>query len=100
MTCHLLQSTRASSPGGLRDSGGRRGRSEPDPCKPLRHVRVGDGEGLAAANPVANTNRREEKPRDRVLTEAELRTIWLSLADDDYGTIVKLLILTGQRKAK
>ena len=55
------------------------------------------GEGLAAANPVINTNRREEKTRDRVLSEAELRTIWLSLEDDDYGVIVKILILTGQR---
>jgi hypothetical protein len=49
------------------------------------------GEGLAVANPVANTNRREEKTRDRVLSDAELRTIWHSLEDDDYGMIVKLL---------
>jgi integrase len=58
------------------------------------------GEGLAAVNPVANTNRREEKPRDRVLSDAELRTIWQSLEDDDYGTIVKILMLTGQRKGE
>jgi integrase len=58
------------------------------------------GEGLAAANPVANTNRREEKPRDRVLSDVEMRTIWQSLEDDDYGTIVKILLLTGQRKAE
>ena len=43
------------------------------------------GEGLAVANPVMNTNRREEKTRDRVLSDAELRTIWQSLEDDDYG---------------
>jgi len=55
------------------------------------------GEGLAASNPVANTNRREEKTRDRVLSDAELRTLWRSLEDDDYGTIVKILVLTGQR---
>jgi integrase len=55
------------------------------------------GEGLATANPVINTNRREEKTRDRVLSDAELRAIWHSLEDDDYGTIVKILILTGQR---
>jgi integrase len=55
------------------------------------------GEGLAAANPVINTNRREEKTRDRVLSDLELRTIWQSLEDDDYGVIVKILILTGQR---
>ena len=55
------------------------------------------GEGLATTNPVANTNRREEKSRDRVLSDAELRTAWQALEDDDYGTIVKILILTGQR---
>jgi integrase len=55
------------------------------------------GEGLAMFNPVANTNRREEKTRDRVLSDAELRTIWRALEDDDYGVIVKLLILTAQR---
>ena len=55
------------------------------------------GEGLAAINPVINTNRREEKTRDRVLSGAELRTVWLALEDDDYGVIVKLLMLTGQR---
>ena len=55
------------------------------------------GEGLATTNPVANTNRREEKSRDRVLSDAELRTVWQALEDDDYGTIVKILILTGQR---
>ena len=55
------------------------------------------GEGLAAVNPVINTNRREEKTRDRVLSDAELRTIWRALEDDDYSVIVKLLMLTGQR---
>jgi integrase len=55
------------------------------------------GEGLAAVNPVINTNRREEKTRDRVLSNDELRTIWQALEDDDYSVIVKLLMLTGQR---
>jgi integrase len=55
------------------------------------------GEGLAASNPVINTNRREEKTRDRVLSDAELRTVWEALEDDDYGVVVKLLMLTGQR---
>jgi integrase len=55
------------------------------------------GEGLAAVNPVINTNRREEKTRDRVLSAPELRTIWRALEDDDYGVIVKLLMLAGQR---
>jgi integrase len=56
------------------------------------------GEGLATANPVISTNRREEKARERVLTDTELQTIWQCAGDDDYGIIVKLLILTGQRR--
>jgi integrase len=54
-------------------------------------------EGLALANPVANTNKREEKARDRVLVDSELRAVWKALGDTQYGTIVKLLMLTGQR---
>jgi len=55
------------------------------------------GEGLALSNPVAHTNKRHEKPRDRVLSEAELRTIWQVLGNDDFGVVLKLLMLTGQR---
>jgi integrase len=54
-------------------------------------------EGLVLANPIIATNKRAEKPRDRVLTNAELGLVWRSLGAGDYGTIVKLLILTGQR---
>jgi integrase len=54
-------------------------------------------EALVLANPAANTNKREEKPRDRILTDAELRLVWKALDDNQYGTIVKLLMLTGQR---
>jgi integrase len=54
-------------------------------------------EGLVLANPVANTNKREEKARDRVLIDAELRAVWQALGDSQYGTIVRLLMLTGQR---
>jgi integrase len=56
-------------------------------------------EGIADANPVINTNRQtDEKARDRVLTDAELVAIWNACRDDDYGCIVQLLILTGQRR--
>jgi integrase len=56
-------------------------------------------EGLADSNPVINTNRQvDEKTRDRVLTDAELVAIWNACRDDDYSRIVKLLILTGQRR--
>ena len=52
-----------------------------------------------AANPVAGTNRPPEpKSRSRVLTDAELARIWQACGDDEYGRIVRLLILTGQRR--
>ena len=57
-------------------------------------------EGLALSNPVANTNRREERPRERVLSNDELQAIWNAAGDAVYGTIVKLLILTGQRRSE
>jgi integrase len=51
------------------------------------------------ANPVAGTNRPAKGPsRDRVLTEEEMRAIWRACADDDYGRIIRLLMLTGQRR--
>jgi integrase len=56
-------------------------------------------EGLVELNPVANTNRAVEGgARARVLTKSELRQIWNALPDDDFGDIVKLLALTGQRR--
>jgi integrase len=54
-------------------------------------------EGLAASNPVMGTSQRQEKPRERVLSTAELRLIWNSLRANEYGVIVKLLLLTGAR---
>jgi integrase len=57
------------------------------------------GEGLCESNPVIGTNTAgEETPRDRVLSDAELVAIWKGLPDSDYGCIVKLLMLTGQRR--
>lgn len=47
--------------------------------------------GLVEHNPVIGTERHKEQSRDRVLAPAELRAIWNSLADDHYGSIVKLL---------
>jgi integrase len=55
-------------------------------------------QGKVAANPVAFTEKRKEQARDRVLTEAELAAIWNALPDSDYGRIVKLLMLSGQRR--
>jgi len=56
-------------------------------------------EGLAEANPVIGTNKAAANgSRDRVLVDDELRSIWNALGDDDYGNIVRLLALTGQRR--
>jgi len=55
-------------------------------------------EGLADNNPAANTNKHAEQSRERVLADAELSAIWNALEADQYGAIIKLLILTGQRR--
>lgn len=39
-------------------------------------------------------------PRERVLTDAELARVWDAAGDDTFGRIVKLLILTGQRRGE
>lgn len=36
-------------------------------------------------------------PRERILTNQELKQVWNAAGDDTFGEIVKLLILTGQR---
>jgi integrase len=54
-------------------------------------------------NPVINTHAPPiGKPRERVLTDAELALVWKACGDDDLGDIgkiVQLLILTGQRRS-
>jgi integrase len=57
-------------------------------------------QGLVESNPVIGTVRHRERSRDRVLEPAELSTIWNALADDHYGAVMKLLMLTGQRAAE
>jgi integrase len=57
-------------------------------------------QGIADINPVIGTARHKEQSRDRVLTPAELRLIWKALSDDNFGSIIKLLALTGQRAAE
>jgi len=57
--------------------------------------------GLAEANPIIGTKRpKTNEPRERVLDDGELVAIWKACADNDYGKIVKLLILTGCRRAE
>ena len=48
-------------------------------------------------NPVLGTAKSEEASRERVLKDHELRVIWNCAGDDHYGSIIKLLMLTGQR---
>jgi integrase len=55
-------------------------------------------QGLLDANPVAGTARQPEQSRTRVLSDAELKIIWSALGPDDYSAIIRLLILTGQRR--
>jgi integrase len=59
------------------------------------------GEGLCETNPVDGTNQSAEKaPRDRVLSDAELAAIWNAATDGDFGPIVRLLMLTAQRRVE
>jgi integrase len=55
---------------------------------------LGDG-----ANPVGGTySPPNPVPRDRVLSNDELVAIWRACGDDDYGRVVRLLILLGSRR--
>jgi integrase len=54
-------------------------------------------EGLLDNNVVIGTNIQAQKSRERVLSDDELKQIWYALGSDDYSTIVRLLMLTGQR---
>jgi integrase len=58
---------------------------------------LGDG-----ANPVDGSHRpADPTPRDRVLIDAELAAIWNAVSpDDDYGRIIRLLMLLGARASE
>lgn len=57
-------------------------------------------EGLCDANPVLTTNDPAVgvDARDRVLGDLEIRSIWMACGDDDFGRIVRLLLLTACRR--
>jgi hypothetical protein len=55
----------------------------------------------STSNPVADIAKRATSgPRERVLSETELVAIWKACLDDTYGRVVKLLILTAQRRTE
>lgn len=58
---------------------------------------IKEGVRLPEGNVASFTNKHAEKSRDRVLTDAELKTIWCACPDSDFGAIIRLLLLTGQR---
>jgi integrase len=56
-------------------------------------------EGLLDHNPVQGTGKADEGgSRERVLTQDELRALWRGLCDDPFSNVVRLLLLTGQRR--
>ena len=58
------------------------------------------GEGLCEQNPVLGTNDPNKNPiaRERVLSDSELAIVWHAAGGDDFGHIVRLLMLTGCRR--
>jgi integrase len=55
--------------------------------------------GYRDSTPLVHIRRRANGGgRERVLSEGEIRAIWQALGDDDYALIIKLLLLTGQRR--
>jgi integrase len=55
--------------------------------------------GLCDANQTLSISPRAlQRARDRVLTENELVEVWRASGDGEYGAIIRLLILTGQRR--
>lgn len=59
-------------------------------------------EGLIDANPAAHTNKFASRSRSRLLTDPEIKAIWLATADggDAYCSIIRLLLLTGARRSE
>jgi integrase len=62
-------------------------------------------EGLCDGNPVIATNDPEAGvlPRERVLSDNEVKALWNALDDDEFGefaAIIRLLLLTGCRRAE
>ena len=56
-------------------------------------------QGLCESNPVVGTaSPKTGKPRERVLSDSELASIWKACGDDDHSKCIRLLILSGCRR--
>jgi integrase len=61
----------------------------------------GIAQGLTETNPVVGAAQLKPPPaRDRVLDDRELAAVWSAAGDDDFGRVVRLLILLGQRRSE
>jgi integrase len=59
------------------------------------------GRGNIAANPLADAPKPgTETKRDRVLSDAELKTVWDAANEWPFGAAIRLLILTGARRSE
>jgi integrase len=57
--------------------------------------------GIVESNPVIGTPQpKDNENRDRVLSDDELARVYGACGDDDFGRIVRLLILTGCRRSE
>jgi integrase len=58
-------------------------------------------EGLVEHSPVQGTGKAgEANSRERVLTPEEMGKLWHALGDDAFSDVVRLLLLTGQRRTE
>jgi integrase len=57
-------------------------------------------EGLVETNPLQGTGKANEGSRERILTPTEIRALWAALAADPFSEVIRLLLLTGQRRVE
>ena len=60
----------------------------------------GKSDAIYFDDDLAGFGYRLRRSGDRVLDDSELSAIWIVCKDDDYGRIVRLLALTGARRAE
>ena len=59
------------------------------------------GRGQLDINPVLAVPKNSEEARERVLSDAEIRTIWSGTSSgSDYDRIIRVLLLTGTRRSE